>query len=139
MDTNNNDDDKKNKKRRKIGVDAAPQIKVKKRDVVCIDLTEDSDSDSDVEFIPSHKCDCGKSFIDYTGLHFHILTAHRTPPLSADEASARIRKQKTVGKKECVTCSLKFNVDDNEGLYIHWEGDHRKYPEEENPYPSPSG
>ena len=137
MDTNNNDDDKKNKKRRKIGVDAAPQIKVKKRDVVCIDLTEDSDSD--VEFIPSHKCDCGKSFIDYTGLHFHILTAHRTPPLSADEASARIRKQKTVGKKECVTCSLKFNVDDNEGLYIHWEGDHRKYPEEENPYPSPSG
>ena len=41
-------------------------------------------------------------------------------------------------KKTCPECPLKFDIDDIEGIYAHWEDKHRDYDEQENPNPSPS-
>ena len=41
-------------------------------------------------------------------------------------------------KKTCPECPLKFDIDDIEGIYCHWEDRHRDYDEQENPNPSPS-
>ena len=55
-----------------------------------------------------------------------------------DEAmtSSRRGQKKAVGKRKCKKCPASFDVTDVEGIYLHWEGEHRRYPEEVNPYPS---
>ena len=86
MDNNNNDKPVRIRKIRKCIVDAAPHIRLKRRD----------------EAMTSSR---GKS------------------------------RQKSEVKRKCKKCPARFDVTDVEGIYLHWEGEHRRYPEEVNPYP----
>ena len=40
--------------------------------------------------------------------------------------------------QQCPDCHETFPISDREEIYVHWEGEHREYAEQENPLPSPS-
>ena len=81
-----------------------------------------------------HKCSCGKSFLTEAGFMSHIRKAHKDPKV-VQQAIADVKKKNKKNKKiKCLECPIKFDVDDKEGIFSHWEADHRDYSEDENPY-----
>ena len=65
---------------------------------------------------------------------------HIKPKRREEAESSSKQQQKTAKKRKCLGCPKMFDVDDVEGIYLHWKAKHqtRGYKEQENPYPSPS-
>ena len=57
------------------------------------------------------------------------------PGAGAADADTVLRR---LNLQQCPDCHKTFGLNDKEEIYLHWEGKHRKYDEEENPLPSPS-
>ena len=62
----------------------------------------------------------------------HIRLKRRDEAMTSSRGKSR---QKSEVKRKCKKCPARFDVTDVEGIYLHWEGEHRRYPEEVNPYP----
>ena len=65
----------------------------------------------------------------------HIRLKRRDEAMTSSSSKSQ---QKTLVKRKCKNkkCPARFDVTDVEGIYLHWEGEHRRYPEEVNPYPA---
>ena len=63
----------------------------------------------------------------------HIRLKRRDEAMASSSSSKS--RQKSEVKRKCKKCPARFDVTDVEGIYLHWEGEHRRYPEEVNPYP----
>ena len=61
----------------------------------------------------------------------HIRLKRREEAMTSSSSKSQ---QKTVVKCKFKKCPARFDVTDMEGIYLHWEGEHRRYEEEVNPY-----